>query len=116
MSVSVSKTLYHGEDIHILKVEGNIDSETSPKIEHEIDKIVSEGNYNLIIDLGKVEYISSSGWGIFINHIKEIRENGGDLKLVSMKYENYDIYVRLEFYHILKAYRTVKQAIIDFPF
>jgi hypothetical protein len=64
--------------------------------------------------LGNVDYISSAGWGIFISEIKSIRENGGDLKLVRMVPDVYEIFELLEFHHILDVYDSVDEAINKF--
>ncbi len=68
----------------------------------------------MIVDLGNVDYISSAGWGIFISEIKSIRENGGDLKLVSMVPDVYEIFELLEFHHILDVYDSIDEAINKF--
>jgi len=68
----------------------------------------------LVVDLGNVDYISSAGWGIFISEIKSIRENGGDLKLVRMVPDVYEIFELLEFHHILDVYDSVDEAINKF--
>jgi hypothetical protein len=72
------------------------------------------GTYDIIIDLGNVDYISSAGWGIFISEIKGIREKGGDLKLVRMIPDVYEVFELLEFHYILKAFDTIEEAIHDF--
>jgi len=61
-----------------------------------------------------VDYISSAGWGIFISEIKGIRERGGDLKLVRMIPDVYEVFELLEFHYILKAYDSIEEAIRDF--
>ena len=75
---------------------------------------MKQGRFFLIVDLGNVDYISSAGWGIFISEIKSIRENSGDLKLVRMVPDVYEIFELLEFHHILDVYDTVDEAINKF--
>jgi anti-anti-sigma factor len=70
--------------VSIIKVGGYIDTTTSSEVERALNSLLKQGRYKIIIDLGNVDYISSAGWGIFISEIKSIRENNGDLKLVSM--------------------------------
>jgi len=64
--------------------------------------------------LGNVDYISSAGWGIFISEIKGIREKGGDLKLVHMIPDVYEVFELLEFNYILKAFDSLEEAVSDF--
>jgi anti-anti-sigma factor len=103
-----------GNAISVIKVGGYIDTTTSSELEHALSSLLKEGSYNIIIDLGNVDYVSSAGWGIFISEIKGIREKGGDLKLVRMIPEVYEVFELLEFHYILKAFDTLDEAIKDF--
>jgi len=83
-------------------------------LEHSLESLLNSNCHNIIIDLRNVDYISSAGWGIFISEIKGIREKGGDLKLVSMIPDVYEVFELLEFHYILKAFDTLEEAITDF--
>ncbi|RMD94142.1 MAG: anti-sigma factor antagonist [Calditrichaeota bacterium] len=113
IQVSVEKA-ESPKNIAIIKVGGYIDTTTSAELEHSLNNILKSNCYNIIIDLGNVDYISSAGWGIFISEIKGIREKGGDLKLVKMIPEVYEVFELLEFNHILKAFDSLEEAIRDF--
>jgi len=100
--------------ISIIKVGGYIDTTTSSELERALDSLLKQGRFFLVVDLGNVDYISSAGWGIFISEIKSIRENNGDLKLVRMVPDVYEIFELLEFHHILDVYDSVDEAINKF--
>lgn len=100
--------------ISLIKVGGYIDTTTSSEVERELNNLLKQGRYQIIIDLGNVDYISSAGWGIFISEIKQIRENNGDLKLVRMIPDVYEIFELLEFHHILDVYDSPQAAINKF--
>ena len=101
-------------NIAVIKVGGYIDTTTSAELEHALDSLLKAGMYKIIIDLGNVDYISSAGWGIFISEIKGIREKGGDLKLVRMIPDVYEVFELLEFHYILRAFDSIEEAIRDF--
>ena len=101
-------------DISIIKVGGYIDTTTSAELEHSLESLIKSNNYNIIIDLENVDYISSAGWGIFISELKGIRDKGGDLKLVNMMPDVYEVFELLEFHYILKAFDSIEDAIADF--
>ncbi|NOY58733.1 MAG: STAS domain-containing protein [Calditrichaeota bacterium] len=113
IQLSVAKTGSRN-NISVIKVGGYIDTTTSSELEHALNTLLKAGSYNIIIDLGNVDYVSSAGWGIFISEIKGIRENGGDLKLVRMIPEVYEVFELLEFHFILKAFDSLEEAIQDF--
>ena len=101
-------------DISVIKVGGYIDTTTSSELEESLKRLIQAGKYNIIIDLSQVDYVSSAGWGIFISELKNLREKGGDLKLVGMIPDVYEVFELLEFHYILKAFDTIEEAIEDF--
>jgi len=103
-----------GNQVSIIRVGGYIDTTTSSEVERALMSLLKQERYKIIIDLGNVDYISSAGWGIFISEIKCIRENQGDLKLVRMIPDVYEIFELLEFHHILDVYDTVEEAVQKF--
>ena len=113
IQVSVEKTGPQ-QSISVIKVGGYIDTTTSAELEHSLASTLKTNSHNIIIDLANVDYISSAGWGIFISEIKGIREKSGDLKLVRMIPEVFEVFELLEFHYILKAFDTVEEAISDF--
>ncbi len=113
IQVSVSKTGPQN-NVSIIKVGGYIDTTTSAELERALDHLLRAGNYNIVVDLGNVDYISSAGWGIFISEIKGIREKSGDLKLANMIPDVYEVFELLEFHYILKAFDSIEEAIRDF--
>lgn len=113
IQVSVEKAGVNS-NIAVIKVGGYIDTTTSAELEHALEGLLKAGMNDIIIDLGNVDYISSAGWGIFISEIKGIRERGGDLKLVRMIPDVYEVFELLEFHYILKAFDTIEEAVHDF--
>ena len=113
IQLSVEKTGIRNR-VSVIKVGGYIDTTTSAELEHALGSLLKAGSYDIVVDLGNVDYVSSAGWGIFISEIKGIREKGGDLKLVRMIPEVYEVFELLEFHFILKAFDTLEEAIRDF--
>jgi len=95
-------------------IDGYIDTTTAPEIENVLLKELSQKKYKVIIDLENVDYVNSSGWGVFIREIKQIRENGGDLVLVKMTPDVFSVYETMEFSKILKSFNNLDGAISYF--
>jgi anti-sigma B factor antagonist len=91
-----------------------VDTTTSPDLERRLQALLREKRYHVVVDLSKVEYISSAGWGIFISEIREIREQGGDLKLAGMVPDVREVFDLLEFENILHSYADADQAVASF--
>ena len=100
--------------VSILRVSGYVDTTTSPELERRLQALLREKRYHIVVDLARVEYISSAGWGIFISEIREIREKGGDLKLAGMIPDVREVFDLLEFENILQAYTDADLAAASF--
>ena len=100
--------------VSILRVSGYVDTTTSPDLERRLQALLREKRYHVVVDLARVEYISSAGWGIFISEIREIREHGGDLKLAGMAPDVREVFDLLEFENILQSYSDAELAVASF--
>jgi len=116
IKISVETTQAPGLDaeITVIRVDGVIDTMTATELEKVTNSLLGQRRYNIIVDLGGVDYISSAGWGIFISNIREIRLNSGDIKLARMIPNVYEIFELLEFDSILKAFDNIEKAKNDF--
>ncbi len=106
IAVTVEK---HGKVV-IIKAAGFIDSETSGEIEAALNKLIREKSVKIIIDLEKIDYVSSAGWGIFVGYVRDVRKAGGDIKFVNMKREVREIFELLDFTNILEYYGDIESA------
>src|SRR5512138_2199604 len=100
--------------VSVLRVSGYVDTTTSPELERRMQALLREKRYHIVVDLSRVEYISSAGWGIFISEIREIREHGGDLKLAGMVADVREVFDLLEFENILQAFPDADLAVGSF--
>lgn len=101
-------------DIALLTVKGYVDTMTCAMLLSKITDNLNNNVLHIIVDMAQVNYVSSAGWGVFVGEIKGIREKGGDLKIVQMTPEVYDVFEMLEFNRILSYYESIEEAINDF--
>ena len=109
INISLSES---GQDRSIseIRVDGVIDTLTAGELEEVIESLIKRGRFRIVFDLAGVDYISSAGWGIFISHIKDVRANGGDIKLANMVPNVFEIYQLLEFDNVLHAFTSTDGA------
>ena len=101
-------------DITLLGVKGYVDTMTCSIMLNKITQILQSGVFHIIVDMAQVNYVRSAGWGVFVGEIKGIRDRGGDLKIVQMVPEVYDVFEMLEFHRILSYYDSIEEALNDF--
>ncbi len=66
----------------IVAVGGEIDVYTAPKLRDQITELVSNGSYEIVIDLEAVEFLDSTGLGVLVGGLKKVRAHDGSLELV----------------------------------
>jgi anti-sigma B factor antagonist len=71
------------EDGHtIIEVGGEIDVYTAPKLRDKITELVGNGEYNLVIDMEKVDFLDSTGLGVLVGGLKKVRAHDGSMRLI----------------------------------
>ncbi len=66
----------------IVAVGGEIDVYTAPKLRDKITELVAEGVYDIVVDMGEVEFLDSTGLGVLVGGLKKVRAHDGSLQLV----------------------------------
>jgi anti-anti-sigma factor len=98
------------DGVTTVEVNGHLDSVTSATLENRLKQLIEEGHVKFLVDLRDVTYISSGGWGIFTGEVRHLRQSGGDVVLVGMSPEVYDVYELLGFHEVLKAFPTQEEG------
>jgi anti-sigma B factor antagonist len=60
-----------------LTVSGEIDVATSPQLRHELRAAIEHRPGSVIVDLHQVSFIDSSGLGVLVGALRQLREQGG---------------------------------------
>lgn len=67
------------DKIHEVRIEGALDWSNFAKVEAAIDDVFGLKVYNIIVNLEAVKYISSAGFGCFIQSLDTAINNGGKI-------------------------------------
>ncbi|QQK75216.1 STAS domain-containing protein [Salicibibacter cibarius] len=65
-------------------VSGEIDAYTAPQLKEALMPLVEKQEPAVTVDLRGVDYIDSTGLGIFVGALKSTDQNNGTLRLVSL--------------------------------
>jgi anti-sigma B factor antagonist len=79
----VKVNLSHEKDIAVVSVEGSIDGKTAPVVRQEISSTLDESK-SLILDLSKVDYLSSAGLRLLLLIYREFTAKKGKLVLLGV--------------------------------
>lgn len=82
MNLTIDKQ--QNENEVLVKAAGEIDAFTAPKLREELAALVDGKNKVITIDLKDVSYLDSTGLGVFVGLFKQLKNNGGELRLIEM--------------------------------
>ena len=102
---------YAKDGIEVIDVQGEIDIYTAPRLRELLIDLVSKGSYQLVVNLGKVGFLDSTGLGVLVGGLKRVRAHDGSLDLVCTQQR---ILKTIKITGLTRAfgiYETVDQAI-----
>jgi anti-sigma B factor antagonist len=70
------------DGVTIIAVGGEIDVYTAPKLRDKISELVAEGHYHLVVDMGSVDFLDSTGLGVLVGGLKKVRAHDGSMELI----------------------------------
>lgn len=91
-------------NVAIFSIIGYLDAHTAPDLELAIREAIANGLKVIIIDFAKLEYISSAGFGVFMEFIEELREDNGDIIMTGMSPKIRHLFELLGFDLLFKIY------------
>ena len=77
------------DDASMIVVEGRLDAAQAPRAQEFLDAVTEE----CVLDLGKLEYISSAGLGVLLRTHKRLMTDGRGLKLINVNSHINDIFM-----------------------
>jgi anti-sigma B factor antagonist len=95
--------------ILIISVAGNIDSKTAPELQQKIVEAAHDTN-KIIIDLSKVEFVSSAGLRVLLMVYRQIKTNDGTVVLVGVSEEIEEVMSMTGFINFFKIYKSIDQS------
>jgi len=80
MQISVKTT----NEVKVLAFEGRLDTQTSPDAQQQLTRLIEEGATKILVNLEKVDYISSAGLRVLLVVAKQLKATDGELRICSL--------------------------------
>jgi anti-sigma B factor antagonist len=102
---------YTKDGIEVVDVGGEIDIYTAPRLRELLIDLVSKNNYQLVVNMDKVEFVDSTGLGVLVGGLKRVRAHDGSLDLVCTREPILRIFRITGLTKVFGIHQTVDQAI-----
>ncbi len=78
-------SVHDNHGVTVVTVLGEMDAENSAQLGEELNHLLAEGFRKVVIDLGKVGFMNSSGLATLVRYYKLARSNCGDISLAALQ-------------------------------
>ena len=113
--MSFKATARDSGDITIVEISGQITlGEGSSKLRELIRDLLAKGNNRIVLNLGDVNYIDSSGIGELVSSFSSVRNRGGELKLLNLTKKVHDILIITKLYTVFDIHSDETTAVRSF--
>lgn len=97
----------------VLRPSGRLNMVAAPGFKSLLEETVSSGQTRIVVDLGEVTFIDSSGLGALIAGLKSSRQAGGDLRIADVPEQVMTVLRLTNLDRVLRAHSTVADASHD---
>jgi len=100
--------------IKVIDLIGKLDTSTSPDAEKHLNKLMGEGEKKIIINLEKLDYISSAGLRVLLSTNKQLQKTGGMMRICNLNEVVQEIFDISGFSSIFNVFVTESEALNNF--
>jgi len=113
MSATINKR--QNGDVCLLDVSGKITlGDGSVVVREAVKKLVADGTKKIVLNLGDVTYIDSSGIGELVSAFTSVSNTGGNLKLLNLTKRVQDLLQITKLYTVFEVFNDEPSAVASF--
>ncbi len=95
----------------IVSIMGRMDAVTSPEFEKSLSELIAAGDINFLINMSRLEYISSAGLRSILTIAKILKAKSGNLLFAGLQGPVKDVFNISGFGAIFKIFETEEDAL-----
>ncbi len=102
-------------DITVLDMNGKVTlGEGSVALRTTVRRLLGEGKKNILLNLGQVGYVDSSGIGELVSSFTSVNKEGGTLKLLNLTQKIQDLLAITKLLTVFDVYDSESEALNSF--
>ena len=84
------------------------------KLNEELHELIEKEQTNIIVDLGKVKFMNSSGLGMLIGALTTMKKAGGDLRIANPTDKIESLLIITKLITVFKHFKTLDEAVASY--
>ena len=100
--------------IKVIDLIGKLDTSTSPDAEKHLNGLLKEGVKKILVNLEKLDYISSAGLRVLLSTNKQLQKTGGMMRICNLNDVVQEIFDISGFSSIFNVFVTESEALNNF--
>ena len=113
--MSIKASTRQVDKVTIVDMSGRITlGEGSSTLREAVRDLVSKGQKKILLNLGEVSYIDSSGIGELVSSFTSVSNQGGHLKLLNLQKEVHDLLQITKLYTVFEVHTDEAAAVRSF--
>lgn len=101
--------------IVVIKMEGSmLGGPEASELNNSLHKLIDGKKKKIVVDLGDVSLMNSSGLGMLIGGVTTMRNAGGDLKIAAATEKVAQVFKITKINNVIELHETVKSAVESF--
>ena len=110
MQISVKTT----DEVTVLEFEGKLDTQTSPDTQEHLTELIEKGEKKILVNFGKLDYISSAGLRVLLIAAKQLKPIGGEIRICGLNEVVKEVFDISGFMTIFKVFGSESEALEGF--
>jgi anti-sigma B factor antagonist len=113
--VNFSAAIRRTGDVSIVDLSGQLTSFASGVLRQTIGDLMSQGNKQIVLNVGNLVYLDSSGVGALVNCYMSVIKQGGEMKVVGLTPKVEEVLKITQLYRIFQEFQNEEEALQSFP-
>lgn len=102
------------EKTSVISLDGTLNARSADQVKESFREVAGKGVQQVVLDLGDVPFIDSSGLAALVSGLKTLNEHDGSLKLASLQSQADLLFKLTMFDKVFEIYDDVDSAVESF--
>jgi anti-sigma B factor antagonist len=102
------------DEVTVLKFQGRLDSNSAATVKDRIKSCINERRLQLVVDMGDVDFVDSSGLGSLVYSLRMIDKAGGAIRISAVQDRVRAVFELTKLHHLFEIYDDAGAAVRAF--